>query len=470
MGPTFNLKGAGIGGGLSMCLPKDPLALGLTGDLERVATAQNLAMTSLSARYLHEQRYDDAALKKKNLNRLNINWDSIQQSWAIDLCAQTLRNLLSSNTVKNKSVDLNFNFVMTAAAEVMSILSICTNLKDLRERIGRIVLAQSHTGQEITAENLEVAGAMSALLIEAIKPNLVQTLEGNPILIHSGPFASVGIGQSSIIADKIGMELSDYHITESGFAADIGYEKFINIKCRLSGLEPSAVVLVVSLRATKHHGKSEISSFEQINEGFKNIFHHVKAIRSSGIPPIICINVFEQDKPDELDYLLQLCLTQKWIAVFSKHFTLGSKGSEELGYAVLESIEMNKRPLKQTYSLGLSIEDKIKAIATTHYGCSEIQYSQKAQEKLNSLRPAKQKANKYPICMAKTPYSLTHNPHDGGLPQSLALSVDDILVQHGAELIIPKCGKIQLLPGTISEPSYRSIDIDCQTGQIIGLN
>ncbi|RMG71407.1 MAG: formate--tetrahydrofolate ligase, partial [Nitrospirae bacterium] len=312
-GPTMNIKGSAAGGGLSQCIPLTPFSLGLTGDINAIMNAHNLAMVALTARMQHEFNYNDEQLAKRNLKRLNIDPRNVQMGWIMDFCAQALRKIIIGIGGKMDGFMMESRFDIAVSSEVMAILAVAKDLKDFRERIGRIVVAYDKQGNPITTEDLEVAGAMTAWMVEALNPNLMQSIEGQPVLVHAGPFANIAIGQSSIIADRVGLKLADYHITESGFGADIGFEKFWNLKCRFSGLKPHAAVIVATIRALKCHGGAPVpvpgrpipkeyseENVEWVEKGCENLVHHINTVRRAGINPVVCINAFYTDTKDEI--------------------------------------------------------------------------------------------------------------------------------------------------------------------------
>jgi formate--tetrahydrofolate ligase len=312
-GPTFNIKGSAAGGGLAQCIPLTPFSIRLTGDIDCITNAHNLCMVALSSRMQHERNYDDARLAKSHLKRLDIDPDTVQMKWAMDFCAQALRNIRIGQGGKMDGFEMDSGFQITVSSEVMAILSVARDLKDLRERIAKIVVAYDKKGNEVTAADLEVDGAMTAWMADAINPNLLQTIEGQPVFVHAGPFANIAIGQSSIIADMIGTKLGDYHVTESGFGADIGFEKFWNLKSRMSGIEPDAIVVVATIRALKMHGggptvkpglplADEYTSenLELVEKGCENLIAHIETVKKSGVTPVVCVNGFYTDTKDEI--------------------------------------------------------------------------------------------------------------------------------------------------------------------------
>ncbi|MEI7437959.1 MAG: formate--tetrahydrofolate ligase, partial [bacterium] len=312
-GPTFNIKGSAAGGGIAQCIPLAPFSIRMTGDIDSITNAHNLAMVALTSRMQHERNYDDVRLAKTGIRRLNIDPNRVAVKWCIDFCAQSLRNIGIGRGGKMDGVEMDSGFQISVGSEVMAILAVARDLKDLRQRLARMVLAYDKDGREITTADLKVDGAMAAWMVEAINPTLLQTVEGQPVFVHAGPFANIAIGQSSIIADEIGTRLSEYHVTESGFAADIGFEKFWNLKCRFSGLAPSAVVVVATIRALKMHGggpavkpgakldeaylKENLGLLEQ---GCENLVAHIEIVKKSGVRPVVCINSFHTDTPAEV--------------------------------------------------------------------------------------------------------------------------------------------------------------------------
>ena len=309
-GPTFNVKGSAAGGGLAQCIPLTPLSIRLTGDIDSITNAHNLAMVALTSRMQHEKNYDDEKLAKLNLKRLDIDPSRVTIKWAIDFCAQALRNITIGKGGKMDGCEMESGFQISVSSEVMAILAVSRDLKDLRERMGRMVVAHSRQGKEITTRDLGVDGAMTAWMVDAINPNLLQTVEGQPVFVHAGPFANIAIGQSSIIADELGVRLSDYHVTESGFGADIGFEKFWNLKCRYSGIAPSAVVVVATVRALKMHGGGPTvkpgakldeaytkENLPLVEKGCENLLAHIDIVKKCGVRPVVCINSFHTDTP-----------------------------------------------------------------------------------------------------------------------------------------------------------------------------
>ena len=312
----MNIKGSAAGGGIAQCIPLTPFSLGLTGDVNAIMNSHNLGMVALTARMQHEYNYTDERLAKSGLKRLDIDANRVEFGWIIDFCAQSLRQMIIGLGGKLNGFTMESKFAIAVSSEVMAILAVATNLKDFRERMGKIVVAYSKTGKPVTTEDLEVAGAMTAWMVEALKPNLLQTVEGQPVFVHAGPFANIAIGQSSILADQLGLKLADYHVTESGFGADIGFEKFWNLKCRFSNLQPHCAVIVATVRALKSHGGGppvppgkpldpvySQENVELVDKGCANLIRHIETVRNAGINPVVCINSFYSDTKAEIDII-----------------------------------------------------------------------------------------------------------------------------------------------------------------------
>jgi formate--tetrahydrofolate ligase len=479
-GPTFNIKGGAAGGGLAQIIPLIPFSIRLTGDIDSVTNAHNLCMVALTSRMQHERNYDDERLAKRKLRRLDIDPGSVQIGWAIDLCAQSLRNIRIGLGGKNNGVEMDSGFQATVSSEVMAILSISKNLRDFRSRIAKIVVAKDRRGNNITTADLEVDGAMTAWMLDALNPNLLQTIEGQPMFVHAGPFANVAIGQSSVIADLTGTKLGDYHVTESGFGADIGYEKFWNLKCRISGLRPDAVVVVATVRALKMHGGgppvrpgmplSEEYTKENLGlleKGCENLIAHIEIVKKSGVRPIVCINSFSSDTKAEHNLIKKIAEQNGAIAVVGEHWLKGGAGAIELAEAVIDTCR-TKNDFKFLYDLDMPIRKRIELIAKEVYGANGVSYSEIALEKLKQLEqdPATQR---FGTCMAKIHLSLSYDPEFKGRPIGWQLPIRDVLVYRGAEFIVPLAGEVKLMPGTSSDPAFRRIDVDVETGKVKGL-
>jgi len=479
-GPTFNIKGSAAGGGLAQCIPLTPLSIRLTGDIDSITNANNLAMVALTARMQHEANYSDARLAKRNLKRLDIDPDQVQFRWAIDFCAQALRNVRIGQGGKRDGYEMDAGFYISVASEVMAVLAVSTDLRDFRSRMGRIVVAYDRQGGEVTTADLEVDGAMTAWMLDAINPNLMQTIGGQPVFVHAGPFANIAIGQSSIIADQLAVRLGDYHVTESGFAADIGFEKFWNLKCRLSGLQPDAVVIVATVRALKMHGGGPAvkpgaklpsvyteKNLELVENGCDNLRAHIATIRKSGLTPVVCVNRFVTDTDEELALIRRISEEAGAMSAISDHWARGGEGATELAEMVVAACEAPK-DFRFLYALDLPLEDRIHRIATEVYGADGVSYSEAAREKLTRLeRDPDMKT--LSTCMVKTHLSLSHDPNRKGRPAGWSLPIRDFLVFKGAGFVAPVAGDIKLMPGTGSDPAFRRVDVDVETGQVTGL-
>lgn len=479
-GPTHNIKGSAAGGGLAQCIPLTPFSLRLTGDIDSVTNAHNLAMVAVTSRMQHEANYGDARLAKIGLKRLDIDPKRVEMRWAMDFCAQVLRNIIIGRGGKMDGVEMESGFQITVSSEVMAILAMASDLKDLRERMSRIVVAYSKGGKEITAKDLEVDGAMTAWMVDALNPNLLQSIEGQPVFVHAGPFANIAVGQSSIIADKIGVRLSEYHITESGFGADIGFEKFWNIKCRFSGLTPNAVVIVATVRALKMHGggptvkpglpldeayrKENIALMER---GCANLVAHIETIKKSGVRPVVCINSFHTDTKAEIAVVRKIAEENGALAAVSEHWLKGGEGAIELAEAVIAACK-EKSGFKFLYGLETPLRRRIELIAREVYGADGVTYTDEALEKAKRFE-ADPVAAKLGTCMVKTHLSLSHDPDVKGRPKGWQLPIRDVLVYKGAGFVVPVAGAIKLMPGTSSDPAFRRIDVNLKTGKVEGL-
>ena len=479
-GPTFNVKGSAAGGGLAQVVPLSPLSLGLTGDIDAITNANNLAMVALTARMQHERNYDDARLAQSRLARLDIDPARIQMRWAIDFCAQALRNIEIGRGGAMDGFQMDSGFYITVASEVMAILAMASDLADLRARLGKIIVAYAKSGAPVTAADLEVDGAMAAWLVRAVNPTLMQTLEGQPMLVHAGPFANIAIGQSSVIADRLASKLCDYLVTESGFASDIGFEKFWNIKCRCSGLKPDAVVIVATVRALKLHGGGPAvlagraldpvytsENLGLLEKGCDNLLAHIAIVQRSGVRPVVCLNCFHTDTAAEHALVRRIAEAAGARFAVSSHWLKGGDGAIELAEAVAEACEDAPR-FAYLSDLSDPLSKRIEAIVTDVYGGEGVTYSDEAKAKLAAFEDDPAIA-RLPVCMAKTQYSLTHDPRRVGRPKGWALPVRDLLLYQGAGLVVPVAGDIKLMPGTASNAAFRRIDIDTATGKVKGL-
>jgi len=480
-GPTMNIKGSAAGGGLAQCIPLTPFSLGLTGDINAIMNAHNLAMVAMTARMQHEFNYTDKQLKARKLKRLDIDPRRPEMGWIIDFCAQSLRNIIIGMGGKMDGFMMQSRFGIAVSSEIMAILAVANDLKDMRQRMGKIIVGYNkHTGAPVTTEDLDVAGAMTAWMVEALNPNLLQTLEGQPVFVHAGPFANIAIGQSSIIADRVALKLSDYHVTESGFGADIGFEKFWNLKCRYSGLKPHCAVIVATIRALKCHGGAPIpvpgrpmpveyksENVGWVEKGCENLIHHIQTVKRAGINPVVCINAFFTDTKDEIAVVRRLAEKAGARVALSRHWESGGEGALEFADAVIDACN-DKTNFKFLYELSMPVRKRIEKLAKEVYGADGVEYSAEAAAKAKRIEEDEE-LSKLGTCMVKTHLSLTDNPSLKGVPKNWRLFVRDILIYGGAGFVVPVAGQITLMPGTASDPAYRRVDVDVKTGKVKGL-
>ncbi len=479
-GPTMNIKGTAAGGGLSLLIPMTEFSLGLTGDINDITNAHNLAMVALNARMQHEANYDDEQLAKRNLKRLNIDPKNVEMGWVIDFCAQGLRNIIMGIGGRMDGFMMASKFGISVSSELMAILAIVRDLKDLRERLGKIVVAYDKKGNPVTTTDLEVAGAMCAWMRNTINPTLMCTVEYQPCMVHAGPFANIAVGQSSIIADRIGLKMFDYHLTESGFGADIGFEKFWNVKSRLSGLTPNVSVLTATIRALKMHGGGPKvvagkpldeaytkENLELLEKGMDNLIHHIGIVKKSGINPVVCVNAFHTDTEDEIKLVKKYAEQAGARCAVSHHWLKGGEGALELADAVLDACN-DKVELKFLYPLDTPLRKRVEIIAKEVYGADGVAWLPEAEAKAKKLEenPAMKDFN---TMMVKTHLSLSHDPTLKGVPKGWTLPIRDVLVFAGAGFLCPCAGTISLMPGTSSDPAFRRVDVDVETGAVKGL-
>jgi formate--tetrahydrofolate ligase len=476
----MNIKGSAAGGGLAQCVPLTPFSLGLTGDINAIINAHNLAMVALTSRMQHEFNYNDEQLSKRKLKRLNIDPRNVEMKWIMDFCAQSLRDIIIGLGGKDDGFMMRSGFAIAVSSEVMAILAVAKDLKDMRERMGKIVVAYDKTGKPVTTSDLDVAGAMTAWMAEAINPNLMQTIEGQPVFVHAGPFANIAIGQSSIIADRIALKLGDYVVTESGFGADIGFEKFWNLKCRFSGLKPHAAVVVATIRALKCHGGAPIpvpgkpmpeeykgENVGWVEKGCDNLIHHIKTVKKAGINPVVCINNFYTDTDNEIKAVRRIVEAAGARVALSKHWLKGGEGALELADAVMDACKETNH-FKFLYELDMPLRHRIEMIAEDVYGADGVEYSPEALAKAKRMEEDPE-TSKLGTCMVKTHLSLSDSPNLKGVPKGWKLHVRDILTYKGAGFVVPVAGAIKLMPGTASDPAYRRVDVDVETGKVKGL-
>jgi len=479
-GPTMNIKGTAAGGGNALLIPMTEFSMGLTGDINDITNAHNLAMVALTSRMQHEFNYSDEELAKRKLKRINIDPRSIEMRWAIDFCAQALRNIIIGIGGKMDGFMTASGFQITVSSELMAILSIARDLKDLRERIGQVTIAYDKKGNPVTADDLDVGGAMTAWMRNAINPTLACTVEYQPCMVHAGPFANIAVGQSSIIADRVGLKLFNYHVTESGFAADIGFEKFWNVKCRLSDLKPNVSVLTSTIRAMKMHGggpkvvpgrplvdEYTKENLKLLEKGIENLLHHISVVQKSGIKPVVCINAFHTDTKNEIALVRKLVEETGARCALSEHWLKGGDGALELTDAVIDACN-EKVDFKFLYPLDMTLRRRVETIAKEVYGADGVSWTPVAEEKAKKFE-SNTTFKDYNTMMVKTHLSLTHDPSLKGVPKGWTLPIRDILLFSGAKFLCPMAGTISLMPGTSSDPAYRRVDVDIKTGKVQGL-
>ncbi|HSW39746.1 MAG TPA: formate--tetrahydrofolate ligase [Acidobacteriota bacterium] len=480
-GPTMNIKGTAAGGGNALLIPMTEFSLGLTGDLNDIMNAHNLAMVALTARMQHERNYTDEKLQKlSKMRRLDIDPTRVEFAWVMDFCVQAFRQMIIGIGGNQDGYMMKSQFNIIPSSELMAILSIIRDLADLRERIGNITLAYDKVGKPVTAEDLEVAGAMTAWMRNTINPTLCSTVEGQPILVHAGPFANIAIGQSSIIGDRVGLKLFDYHVTESGFGADIGFEKFWNVKCRYAGMKPSTSVLTTTIRALKMHGNGPKVSpgvplpeeytkenLKLLEVGMCNLIHHIGIIRKAGINPVVCINKFHTDTKDEVAMIRKAAEAAGARCAVSDQWARGGEGAIELAEAVVEACE-EKNSFDYLYPLEMKLRNRVEKIAKDVYGADGVDWAPEALAKAKAFE-ADPKFDDYATIMVKTHLSLSHDPVLKGVPKGWTLPIRDILIFSGAKFLCPMAGSISLMPGTGSNPGFRRIDVDVNTGEVKGL-
>jgi len=479
-GPTMNIKGTAAGGGNALLIPMTEFSLGLTGDINDIMNAHNLAMVALTARMQHERNYDDAELAKRNLRRLDIDPTNVEMGWIIDFCAQALRNIIIGIGGRMDGYMMQSKFGIAVSSELMAILAVATDLKDLRERLGKIIVAYDKKGNPVTTSDLEVAGAMCAWMRNTINPTLCSTVEYQPCMVHAGPFANIAVGQSSIIADRIGLKMFDYHVTESGFGADIGFEKFWNVKCRFSGLTPNVSVITTTIRALKMHGggpkvvpgrplpeEYAKENLALLEKGIANLLHHIGIVRKAGINPVVCINAVYTDTKEEIAMVRRYAEQAGARCALSEHWLKGGDGALELADAVIDACN-DKVDFKFLYPLEMPLRQRVEIIAKEVYGADGVSWTPEAEAKAKRFESDPAYAD-FATMMVKTHLSLSHDPNVKGVPKGWVLPVRDILVFAGARFLCPMTGTISLMPGTSSDPAFRRVDVDVNTGKVLGL-
>ena len=518
-GPTFGIKGGAAGGGYSQVIPMEDFNLHLTGDIHAITAAHNLCAAALDARVMHESMQDDTKLfdalcppdkkgerrfspsmlrrlkklgitktdpnsltpeERSRFARLDIDPNGITWRRVIDVNDRFLREIMVGLGKEEKGFEHRSGYDITVASEIMAILALTTDLADMRERLGAMVVATDKKGNAVTAEDLGVAGAMTVLMKDAIKPNLMQTLEGTPAFVHAGPFANIAHGNSSIIADRIALKLADYVVTESGFGADIGMEKFFDIKCRYSGLIPQVVVLVATVRALKMHGggpkvvagKPLAPEYTEENlalltKGVPNMEKHIQNALKFGVNVVVAVNSFSSDTPAEVELVRKAALKAGAMdAIVCTHWMDGGKGAEALAEAVVKAAEKPSH-FKFLYPLEMSIKEKIEIVCKEIYGADGVDYSEEAEDKIKLY--TKLGFDKLPLCMAKTHLSLSADPSLKGVPKGFRIPIRDIRASVGAGFLYPLLGEMRTMPGLPTRPVFYDVDLDLETGKVLGL-
>jgi len=456
LGPCFGIKGGAAGGGYSQVMPMEDINLHFTGDIHAITAAHNL-LAALIDNHLFQG------------NKLNINPKRVIWKRAMDLNDRSLRDIkigLNGNGVKRED-----GFIISVASEIMAILCLSKGLRDLRKRLSSIVVAFDTKNSPVTASDLKATGSLAVLLKDALKPNLVQTLEGTPAIIHGGPFANIAHGCNSILATKIALKLGDYVVTEAGFGADLGAEKFFDIKCRFGKLKPNAVVLVATIRALKYHGGADLKNLKKENlkaleKGFANLEKHVENIKKYNLPVIVAINEFPTDTGLEMDLVQSLCKKIGIEAVLTQVWAKGGDGGIQLAHKVSETVNLQKSSFKLLYSDSLSIPQKLEKVAKEIYGADGVEFTQQAKEQLKEV--AKLGMEKAPVCIAKTQYSLSDNPKLLGRPTGFKITIKELRISAGAGFVVALAGNIMTMPGLPKVPAAECIDID-GNGNTVGL-
>ncbi|MGD1156543.1 MAG: formate--tetrahydrofolate ligase [Terriglobia bacterium] len=480
-GPTMNVKGTAAGGGNALLIPMTEFSLGLTGDINDISNAHNLAMVALTARMQHERNYGDEQLGKlSKLRRLDIDPTRVEMGWVMDFCAQALRDIIIGIGSRQDGFMMQSKFAITVSSELMAILAIVTDLADLRKRLEEITVAYDKKGNPVTTRDLEVAGAMAAWMRNTINPTLCSTAEYQPCMVHAGPFANIAVGQSSIIGDRLGLKMFDYHVTESGFAADIGFEKFWNVKCRCSGLKPNVSVLTTTIRSLKMHGggprvapglplaeEYTKENLQLLENGLPNLLHHLGIIRRSGINPVVCINCFHTDTKEEIALVRRAVESAGARCAASEHWARGGEGALELADAVLDACR-DQVNFQYLYPFEMKLRDRVELIAKEVYGADGVAWTPEAEAKSKVFESDPKYAH-YATMMVKTHLSLSHDPELKGVPEGWVLPIRDVLVYSGAKFLCPCAGTISLMPGTSSNPGFRRVDVDVKSGKVTGL-
>ncbi len=458
MGPVMGVKGGAAGGGYSQVVPMEDINLHFTGDMHAITAANNL-LSAMIDNHIHQG------------NKLDIDVNNIVWKRVVDMNDRALRQTIVGLGGKINGVPRQDGFMITVASEVMAILCLASDLNDLKERLGNIIIGYTRSGEPVKASDLNAQGAMTSLLKDAIKPNLVQTLEHTPCFIHGGPFANIAHGCNSVKATKLAMKLSDYAITEAGFGADLGAEKFMDIKCRMARIKPDAVVIVATVRALKYNGgvkKADLKNpdVDALKRGIVNLQKHIENMRGFGAPVVVAVNRFDTDSDEELNTVIELCRESGADCALSEVFAKGGEGGIELAKKVIAAIDAGESELHYTYDVDAPIKDKLEAIVKKIYGGAGVVYSSKANKQIKRLEELG--LDKKPICVAKTQYSLSDNPALLGRPENFEVSVSEVRVSNGAGFIVVETGSIMVMPGLPPIPAAEKIDIDGD-GTISGL-
>lgn len=459
LGPCFGIKGGAAGGGYSQVIPMEDLNLHFTGDFHAITSANNLLAAMLDN---HIQQG----------NELNIDTRQIVWKRCLDMNDRVLRNIVVGIGAKADGVVREDHFVISVASEIMAILCLADNMHDLKERLGRIIVAYTFDGTPVTAKDLKAVGAMAALLKDAIKPNLVQTLEHTPAIVHGGPFANIAHGCNSVRATKTALKLADYVITEAGFGADLGAEKFFDIKCRMAGLKPDAVVLVATVKALKYNGgvpKDELSkeNMQALKTGISNLEKHIENLQKYKVPVVVTLNAFVTDTENEISFVKEFCELKGCAFEIAKVWELGGQGGIALASKVIDTIENNESGFSPLYPDELPIEEKIKCVAKEIYGAGDVSFTPAAKRTIAQIESLG--FGKFPVCMAKTQYSLSDNPKMLGAPKGFTLNVRDVYVSAGAGFVVVLTGSVMTMPGLPKNPAAHVIDVD-NNGKITGLS
>lgn len=459
LGPCFGIKGGAAGGGYAQVLPMEDLNLHFTGDFHAITSANNL-LAAILDNHIHHG------------NELKIDTKRIVWKRCVDMNDRALRNIIVGMGTKADGVVREDHFIITVATEIMAILCLASDMKDLKARLGRIIVAYDVNNNPVTADDLKATGSMAALLKDAIKPNIIQTLENTPAIVHGGPFANIAHGCNSVRATKAAMKMADIVVTEAGFGADLGAEKFLDIKCRLSGLKPDAIVIVATVRALKYNGgvpKEELSveNMEALRKGIANLDKHIENMQKYKVPIVVTLNSFITDTQAEYDYIKEHCEKSGCEFALSKVWAEGGEGGKELAKKVIDTLENKKSEFQPLYDDELPLKEKINAIASEIYGAEEVTYTAAAEKELNRL--TQMGFGNLPVCMAKTQYSLSDNPKLLGRPEGFTINVRDVYVNAGAGFVVALLGTILTMPGLPKVPAAERIDYDTDNDKITGL-